>query len=371
MKTRQIIIIAVILVILGLIYIPILTSDKTEEKEKNKKQPNYLPILKAANEVHTQVFSAYGQITGGSELEVSMQVQGEIDRDNRKLKVGSTFKKNEILIKVDRIQPLYNLLSRRSSFINLITGILPDIYLDFPDQQKKWDNYLSKVSATAPLPELPETFSQKEKLLIHARNIPTEYYAIKALEKNLENYFYVAPFDGTIVESFVEPGSMVTPGMRVLKISKVGEYEVKAPVNIENLPLFQAAKEIFYTGPKGDTLGKGALLRVSKAINQQTQSVDAFFSIQPFKGRNIILGSFVNLNLRTPLFNESVVLPEQAVYNGKIQILRDSLIHVQNIEVVGTKPDSLYVRGIENGASVVLEPYKNPQDSTKFVGITK
>lgn len=372
MKKRQIFILISILVVLGLIYIPILlNSEKGEKDKKTEVKENYVPVFLAQNKVHNQTISSYGQILGNAQLNVSMQVQGEIDRDNRTLKPGTHFKKNEILIKVDRVEALYNLLSRRSAFINLISGILPDIYMDFPDEKAKWDEYLSKISATASLPELPTFNSQKEKLLVNGRNIPSEYYAIKSAEVQIEKFFYVAPFNGVIIESMVEPGSMVSPGSQLITIAKTGDYEVKTPIDIRNLELFKKTKEIYFVDTKKDTVGNGKLSRVGKTINQQTQSVDAYFSIKPHNNQEIIIGSFVNLNIETPLFEESVLVPENAVYDNKVQILKDSIISEKSITIIGTKPDSIFIKGIENDIKLVLEPLKSPGDSTKYIGITK
>lgn len=371
MKKRQIVILICLLVVLGLIYIPILFSPKEVENKTSKTKSNYIPVFIANNTVHNQTISAYGQIVGNAQLNVSMQVQGEIDRDNRTLKPGTHFKKNEILIKVDRVEALYNLLSRRSAFINLISGILPDIYLDFPDEKEKWDNYLSKISATSSLPELPKFNSQKEKLLVNGRNIPSEYYAIKSAETQIEKFFYVAPFNGVIIESMIEPGSMVSPGAQLMTIAKTGDYEVKAPIDIKDLELFKRTESIYFVDSRNDTVGKGELNRVGKTINQQTQSVDAYFSIEPKTGEEIIIGSFVNLTVQTPLFEKSVLVPENAVYDGTVQILRDSILHERAIQTIGTKPDSIFIKGIEDNTQLVLEPYKNPNDSTKFIGIRK
>jgi hypothetical protein len=371
MKKRQIIILISILIVLGLIYIPILFSPKEVENKSSKTRDNYIPIFMVHNMVHNQTISAYGQIVGNAQLNVSMQVQGEIDRDNRTLKPGTHFKKNEILIKVDRVEALYSLLSRRSGFINLISGILPDIYMDFPDEKVKWDAYLNKVSATSPLPELPKFNSQKEKLLVNGRNIPSEYYSIKSAETQIEKFFYVAPFSGVITESMIEPGSMVSPGAQLITIAKTGDYEVKAPIDIRDLELFKKTETIYFIDSKKDTVGEGSLNRVGKTINQQTQSVDAYFSIKPESNQEIIIGSFVNLEIQAPLFEKSILVPENAVYDNTLQILRDSILYEKTIETIGTKPDSIFIKGIEDNTQLVLEPYKTPNDSTKFIGITK
>lgn len=369
MKTRQFIILFAFLGILALIYFPIMKGKEEKTEDVKKKKENYLPIFKVTNQPQVQQLDSYGQIIGVAQFNVTMKVQGEIDRDNRLLKPGMTFKKNEILVKVDRTEALYNLLSRRSQFINLIAGVIPDIGIDLPEETEKWKNYLRMISPTASLPNLPEINSEREKLLINGRNITAEYYGIKSAESQVENYLYLAPFNGVIVESFVEPGSMITPGTPLLMIAENDKFEVKAPINISQVDAFTRAETVHFTDAQGDTLGNGKLLRTSPQINSQTQSVDAYFSID--HAEDLVIGAFVNLTVNSVLQDSTVVLPEIAAQNGVVQLLRDSLINKQKVTVVGTKQDSVFVKGIANDEYVILQPVENVQDSIKYIGIKR
>lgn len=369
MKTRQIVILVVFLGLLALIYFPIMNKEDVKKDDTKKLEQNYIPVYEAFNKPQIEHLDSYGQIVGVAQFDVTMKVQGEIDRDNRLLKTGMTFKKNEILVKIDRTEALYNLLSRRSQFINLIANVLPDISIDLPTEEKKWRRYLSMISPTTALPSLPAINGDREKLLINGRNITAEYYGIKSAESQIEEYFYVAPFNGVIVESFVEPGSMISPGTRLFTISKNDDFEVKAPINIEEVENYKNVENVYFTSSSGDTIGKGNLLRTSPKINTQTQSVDAYFSLK--EAKNPIIGSFVNVTITSKVIDESVVLPEIAAQNNYVQLLNDSIISRKKVEILGTKTDSVFVKGIEDGELIVLQPVENYSDSAKYVGIKR
>jgi len=371
MKIRQFIILGVFVLILGMIYFPILQNKSVDKKTTVEKSLNYLPVLVAINKEKAQLLTSYGQILPNNQIDVSMEVQGKIKMDNPPLKAGITFKKGDVLVQIERIDALYNLLARRSSFVNLISGLLPDISIDYPSEKEKWENYLNQLNETSPLPELPKTNSRKEKLLVNQRNIPSEYYSIKAQENQIEKYFFLAPFNGTIISSSVEPGSMVTPGMRIITIAKTDDYEVKVPILMDQLEGFKNAKHITFTTTKQDTIGEGKFLRLSKSINQQTQSVDAYFSIDRLNNQSIFQGMFVNLTVGSDIKQKSIALPEAAVRNGQVQVLKDSLITLRKVTILGNARDSLFIEGVKDNELIVLEPYSTPQDSTKFVGIQK
>ena len=369
MKTRQVIILVIFLIVLGLIYFPMVNKDKTSSSDQEPQSERYVPIHQVYNFPQTEIIETYGQIKGKSQFNVTMEVQGEIDRDNRSLKPGTTFQKNDILVKVDRVEALYNLLSRRSQFINLLTGILPDVALDLPKQESKWRSYLSMISPSAPLPDLPPIKSQQEKLLLHSRNVISEFYSIKATENQVEKYIYVAPFNGVIVESFVEPGSMITPGMQLFSIAKTGDYEVKAPINIDKLKAFQNTSEILITDAQNDTIGAGTFIRTAPNINTQTQSVDAYFSIKP--AAPLTLGAFVNLSIQHKLADSSAVIPEHAIQNKTVQVYKEPYIEAKKVQLLGSKGDSLFVSGLENESWIILQPQESYTDTTTFTGIKR
>lgn len=372
MKIRHFLIIGGFILVLGLIYLPILSEDKQDKSaEKPSESNNYIPITTAINKSQDLTVESYGQVMPNNQIDITMEVQGVIETGGFDLKVGRSFKKHDILIKIERVEALYNLLARRSAFINLISSIIPDISLDFPEEKEKWENYLDQLEPSKQLPNLPNIESKKEKLLINAKNIPSEYYSIKGLETQMEKYYYLAPFNGTVISSNIEPGSLISPGLTIATIAKTNDHEVKAPVNITDLDFFKNAKEVVFTSPQGVKIGKGKLKRTAKSINQQTQSIDAFFSIYPEKGSDLIQGMFVNLSVSAPLHEASVLLPNNAVVGNKIQLLKDSLIQVKDIIIIGAKGDSIYVKGIEDSSKVVLSPHSTPEDSLKFIGVQK
>lgn len=371
MKLRQIFLLLIVIVLVGLIYYPIISTEDEEKSAKTEEKPNFLPTLKVNNENRVLEITSYGQILPNNQLDINMEVQGEIERDNRTLKVGESFKKGDVLIKIDRTEALYNLLSRRSAFINLIASLLPDISLDLPEEKEKWENYLNNLNPAKELSMLPDLNSRKEQLLVTNRNIPSEFYSLKALEEQVGKYYYIAPFTGTVVNSFVEPGTMVTPGMRIATIAKTNDYEVKAPINANYLAYFSNIEEVNVETAQGLPLGTAKLIRKASFINEQTQSIDAFFRLNPVDTVDVYQGMFVNLNITAPLFTEVVVLPENAVLNEKVQILRDSVVIEKNIQTLGSNKDSVFVKGIDNNEELILEPVQQPSAEIKYVGIQR
>lgn len=372
MKLRQIILLIVILATVGFIYYPIVSSQKEiQDTDTEEEQQNFVPVLSVKNENRHVELVSYGQILSNMQLDITMEVQGVIDRQNRTLKPGEHFKKGEIIIRLERTEALYNLLARRSSFVNLIASLLPDLTIDLSGEREKWENYLNELHPAKELPSLPRSNSRKEKLLINNRNIPSEFYNLKALEEQVEKYYYVAPFDGVIISSAVEPGSMATPGMRLATVAKTGDYEIKAPININQMKSFTSADTITIKDANNQYFGFAKLKRKAKVINEQTQSVDGYFKLYPKNNEDVIQGMYVNLSVKSPLFQKAVVLPENAVMNETVQLLSDSLIKTHKVSIIGSKTDSLFIEGIKDNSKVLLDQVKTPNTDLKYTGINR
>ena len=70
------------------------------------------------------------------------EVQGVMESPRKEFKPGSVYKKGETMVNI-RSEDFYaNLQAQKSSLVNLITSILPDLRLDFPDAYQKWDEYV-------------------------------------------------------------------------------------------------------------------------------------------------------------------------------------------------------------------------------------
>lgn len=121
----------------------------------------------------------------------------------------------------------------------------------------------------------------------------------------------------------------------------------------------------------GLLVGTGKINRISDVINQQTQSVDVYYSIQPIAGQKIYNGLFLNAAINQNVVTESITLPRMAVTDNKVNVLKDGKVISRSITLVGSKPDSVYVSGLDNGEQVVLDKIEINKKGKLFKGITR
>ena len=370
MKRSQIVLFTVFLVLTGIIYFAIDNNKKEFSKTiKEEKTTEFLPVREVNNKMRRLTLVSYGQITPNSEIMVSFEVQGKLEKGDITMKPGTNFRKGQILFRLNNAEAFYTLSSRKSSLSNLVLNALPDIELDFPSERNKWINFLNNLNPSNILPELPEISSGKERMFLTSRNIISEYYNLKSMEARMEKYFYAAPFSGTVITLYAEPGSIANPGAQIAKIAKTGDYEVKVPISIEDLNLYKAQSTAEFSNSSKEKIATGKIVRISNVINQQTQSADVYYSIKPLDGKKLYNGMFVNVAINKEAPKKTMTLPIVAVKNGKVNVLDNAKVTTHPVTIVSSKPDSVFVTGLDDGQIVVLEQMMKIDKNVNYEGI--
>lgn len=372
MKRNQLILLSVFIVLTGIIY-AVLANNKKEVNKELKTENNtiYVPIINAKNEIRTLSLTSYGQILPNSEVIISVEVQGKLQKGALTMKPGVNFKEGQILYKVDNEEAFYSLSARKTALSNLVINALPDIELDFPNERSKWIEFMKGLDPAKMLPELPRINSEKERMFITSRTILTEYYNLKSQEARMQKYFYAAPFSGTVVAIYAEPGAVANPGAQIAKIAKSGDYEVKVPIAMADLKLYKENSNAQFFDSKGKKIATGNIIRISDVINQQTQSADVYYSVKALPEQNIYHGMYLNVSINKESVKETVTLPRVAVKDGKVKVLNNNKLKSVPVMIVSSKPDSVYVTGLTNGQSIVLEQIETNDPKVKYSGIVR
>lgn len=372
MKRNQIIIISSVLLFFAIIYGVIIAKKKSPVKEeKSESNIAYVPVRKVKN-VNTIVdIISYGQIAPNAQIDLSSEVQGKLLAGNSYLKPGMRFRKGQVLYRVDNQEATFNLSARKTQLANLLVNSLPDIDLDYHTELQKWSDFLNKIQPGKRLPELPEISSSRERMFVTSRGILAEYYNIKSLETRLDKYTLIAPFNGSVLATFAEPGAIVNPGSRIATIAKTDDFEVKVPLGLSVVKNYKSSSSVEFSTPEGQIVGYGSIDRISDVINRQTQSVDAYFNVKPVKDVKLYSGMYVNAVIHQKASRESFTVPRIALRDNQVPVLSDGKIYFKDVLIVGRKPDSLLVSGLQDGQMVVLDKVESDLKKTVFKGIAR
>lgn len=371
MKTRQLVIFGIFVLLSGLIYLR-LTSAKKNEKpgKKDKQEIAYVPYSLVQNELRNFRLSSYGQVNPTVAVDVSFEVQGKLEYGKRPLRPGMRFSKNELLYQVNNEEAYYALSARKNQLATLIINAMPDIEIDFSSERDKWFSFLNNIKSDQLLPNFPLFKTNKERLFMTSRGITAEYYNLMSSETRMKKYLFIAPFSGTVSDIYTEPGSLAGPGVRIARIVKTGDYEVKVPISLKQLSFFESENSAQFVNANGEVIGTGRINRISDIINQQTQSLDVYYTIQPKANTTLYNGSFLTAEISRSSDEKTMTIPRSALDNNRVQLLDQNHIIERQVTVLGAIPDSVHVSGLKNGDKVILERV-DPAKKQKLIGIKR
>ena len=159
------------------------------ESATQKKGPSAaaLQVATVRNGMVSIPLETSGSIEAVRKIEIYAEVSGVFRDGTRLFREGSSFRRGETLLVIDDSVYRNSVLAEKSSFLNLMTLVLPDIIIDFPRESDKWKRYTETFRIEAPVPALPEPASNRERNYLAARNVYNRFYAIKSMEERSRN----------------------------------------------------------------------------------------------------------------------------------------------------------------------------------------
>ena len=382
MKIRKIIVIVILLLLSGLLFIVGIISyesgvsygESNAEEIRASKIKNVSALVSSKfanvqmvlNKTYPVVVSGSGRVMAGTIINISTEVQGLLDSPIS-LKKGTSFKKGDLIFKIRDTDAKLSLAARKSNYLSQWTSVLPDLATDHSKQYDKWYNFFNSITVDQPLEEFPNFTTSKEKNFIISRKLLAEYLNIKSDEYRLTKYFQVAPFNGSIVEAFIDQGAIVNPGSPVIQIIRDDELEIEIPLAVKYMQKIKIGSSVTLIENEIEFMGK--VVRVGNFINANTQSVPVY--VKPINKLPLYYGMYVKAKLELNALELVCKIPRTAIFGeNKIYIVdMDSTIHSTKINIKSSDDRNYYVDNLKDSIIYLPQPIVNAKDSLKITPI--
>lgn len=313
-------------------------------------------VTTAKNEVVPVSIIENGRLSAKYKIDLFAEVQGLMEATTKEFKPGATFKKGQVLVKINSDDFFANLQAQKSMLQNLITSIMPDIKMDYPEAYDKWNSYLRSFDMNKAIAPLPEPASDKEKFFITGKNIYTTYYSTKNMEIVYSKYILKAPFDGVLTEALVTPGALVRNGQKLGEFIDPSEYELELAIGKDMTDVVHVGTEVTVINPENSSQEwKGKVSRINGTINPSTQTVQVFVSIH---GDDLIEGMYLEADIVGKARVDAIEVPRNLLIdNDKLYgVDSDSILFLGNVNVVHKSRSKVIVQGVENGSWLLAKP---------------
>jgi len=352
MKVRKTWIIAIAIFIAGIFGYIYISGLKKPPKRKAIQKTTVALVTKVKNTDLPLIVEGSGQIRAKNRIDIFAEVNGVLMPTPKDFRTGQIYDKGELLISVDDKEFKASLMAQRSEFQSLVTSILPDIKLEFPEEQEKWDNYLNSIVISRPIPKLPETNTRKEKFFITGRKIYTTYYSIKNLEARLDKYTLRAPYKGIVTISNINPGGLVRSGQKLGSFSNTSVYELELSVSASEAALVKVGDKAEIFSHENNNVWEGIVSRINSAINMNTQTVSIFIETS---NPDIKEGMFPNARIYCGTIDNVYSIPRNLVFNNSwiYYVDSDSILQKADINPVRFLEKSVIVNDLADGMEIL------------------
>ena len=295
-----------------------------------------------------------GVLEALEKLELYSEVQGMMLPDGGKFKEGVSFSAGQTLIAVKANDIQAQLVAQRSSFQRLLTSVMADMRLDYNDQFSGWNTYLTNMNVEKALAELPVVSSEQLKLFLTGRSIYSEYYNIKNAEINLAKFSITAPYNGILVESNVDPGTVIRPGQRLGVFIRPNKYELEIAVTAAITDKLEKGQKVKLSIDKFfDKTWDGTISRMNRTVNTESQLSAVFVKVNSEKLKD---GMFMHAKIQANAVESALEVSRSVLFDdNKVFIVRDSMLIEKPILVKHQAQNTAVISGLENGDELLTK----------------
>ena len=368
-KTRQYIILGIIGFFIAATVVVSKEFKKSNKKKKDKVPTEYkieTKVLTVHNKSYPAQITFTGRVRAIDRVDLFTEVTGVLLKTRVNFKEGNSFRKGEVLIKIDDRELRLQIISKKSKFINTITKIIPDLKVDFPADAPLWENYLNSIDPKKPLSNLPVITNKKLTYFVSGRNINDAYFEIKSQETKLSKYTIRAPFNGIVSNANITQGTLVRAGQSLGEFIAKDNYELEAALSFKDLKFIKIGDEVKLHSKDLDKKLTGKIYRISDVINEETQSINIYIKIKSngFIKEGMYLQGNAQGNIISNAFSFFLLLlqPDDILFTVNL----DTTLKLSTVDVIKINNDAIIVRGLDNGVQIITKQLTRGIEGTKI-----
>ena len=344
------------ILIIGLAGMLVLSSMK-EEPPKRVPPPRVKIVTSQIVELKNNQtnITAYGRLTSSQPVVLTSEVNGTIEKGSIPFQPAQTFKKGDLIVKIDDRQTKLQLNQTKSDFLSALASVLPEIKIDFPNEFEKWQNYFNSINFTDNIVDLPEASNQKVKLFLTRFNVYKLYFSIKNLEITLSKHHFYAPFNGSIKTADLREGSTARSGSNIGEIINLDDMEVEISLSVSDIKWIDFSQSVKITSNELNGVWQGKVKRISDVVDNQNQTVTAYVSISNRK--NLFNGIFLKVDIPGKTLNNSLAAARKSIYNEEyVYLIKNGKLDFRKVEIARKETERVLISsGVEQGDTLVTE----------------
>ena len=292
----------------------------------------------------------YGNLKSLNEIDIFPEVGGRLMNDD--FREGNSYYKGDVIAVFDNSELASNIKSQKSNLLNQTAKLVTDMKFDFPAVVNEWETFLNKIDFETRLPELPKVSDIKLKKYLAGKSIYSTYFSIQAQENRLAKYTLTAPFDGTLIEALLKPGTVARAGQKMGKFINSFQFELEANVTLANGSRVNIGDKVILQSNDIDGEWEGTIKRINRTLSEASQNMDVFILIN---SSSLYNGMYLFGVAYLGSANNSIVVKRSLLDGDQIFIIEDGILKSRKISILQINEEVAIISGLENGDIILSE----------------
>ncbi len=348
---------------------------QTKPAAKRKPPPAKVPlvaVITAVSSDHGVVISAMGAVAPSRKLTLKSRVSGFVLATSDRFVPGGTFKKGEILLRLDprdfelALKKKKALVHKTEAELNLERGRQTVAKAELRLMERSSGKRLDDPGLALREPQLAQVQADLETVKVD----------VEQARVDLERTVIRAPFNCMVMDKQVEQGSQVTVQESLAVLAGTDAYWVTATLAMDQLPWIR------FPGSKTD---KGSPVQVFTRDNRRYQaeifrllgdvadksrlarilvSIEDPLGQDPEKTSPLLINAYVTLSIQGQTIRNTIALPRRCARDGNtVWIARDGRLEVVPLDILWKNEQMLFVRsGVKPGDQVIVSELSSVVD---------
>lgn len=334
-------------------------------------------VMRVKTDTRAITVRAMGEVKPASEVLLQPEVSGKVLELSDKLVPGGRVSSDELLVRVDK-----------SDYATLLAA--QQAALEQAQVRREEERSLKKIAehewqGQQVSDEARQLALREPHLRSASAQVESARSQLKKARRDMKRTAIRAPFDGVVLEKYVDLGQVVAPGVTVARIAGTHRYWVHVSVPVADLPRLEVpgvntagergslVRVLLEPAPGVRVEREGYVERLLGAVDSRGRMAQLLIAIEdplelelPVEQRSLplLLGSYVKVEIEGRPLAGAVAVPIEAVKdNDRIWVVTDNVLELRPVKVAWRETDrALIVDGLGDGDLVVVSPVPTATD---------
>ena len=325
-----------------------------------------LPVQKSDVQI---TVSGLGKVIPSHQITLYAEVSGRIEQTISNLVPGTRFDRNDLLAQVESSD--YQILVKQQEA--LLAQAKADLMLEKGQQKIAQLEY--KLTGNKLEPAEEALVLRKPQLASAQAEVDKAQASLDQARLNLQRTLIPAPFDGQLVSSNVNTGTLISSSTELMKIVTTDTFRIELEVPAEQLKWLEFSgtdDNVLITSPEWSGESRtGRLLAMSPQLNENSRMAKVTIVINDplaLKTENagkpqVLINDLLRAEISGLNISNAVVVPDNLIRNGnQIWVLNNSgTLEIRSISPIFRDSDkAILANDLKDGEKIVSSYLTTP-----------